>query len=899
MATNYTLPPNRKLFLALLAACALLFSSCSSFKKGIRYYQEGNYKKADQIFMQKMDHKTWDLAALFYHERIRLAKAQTLAEWQQGDVLLCGILDSLTNLQSPRKRLKLNKYRVNLKNVDDAIGNIQKSAIELVQTSGRISGLDTLLDHFPCWQNEPALKKLAVEMVNQAICCSPDSDRPEENCTIPNPFTIRYDDANRINKRHVSRIKPENWMSFLEINKHIWDIFRSQAAYCEMDAFREDHPAHPYTRDCWYDAAWQALCSDSLKTKLAFHADHPHNAFDYEICAQIICLGRNPDLLLDLDSAETERLFDIIKMASLQNDLCEGAVTDTIGYFQTLEELSRKYHEHHVMYGLVQQSIDYFLRQEQPEAAAGLIRRLSPIFPDQNVCPQGSFDFQVDKQAWFRRHTQFIEQPIPSEKERARPVAAWNTKENSEFSAISWGSGREVYFVRRDNRLRKNQILYSKSDGKKWSAPVPAPELNIGADVVPMTITNDGLWLLLRSEGKIYQSTRRETSMSWSKPELFPLEVPFASWAAFSADGKHLLVEGIEEMENPRKDIFLCKAVANGRFGKPEKLPLPINHASANNTRPYLAASGRLLYFTSDRPDGMGGTDIYTAWLSKPLEFSVPDSAFTHLDWRTNTIENDYSFSFVSEYSGKGLFHRPNLCENNLDIYEMQTVGAVKTPRTVRFAGIILDENGNPIPGNQGSFIEFLTDYNLEATKQVISQQGTYMYTAPEDARAVRLFPEIPGYYSERDTTHFPAISAEDQIIMDTFRLISFEYIRKNFTLKYGTFFHKTAEFDDKDSAYPEIVRLAKIARRMGADLVVMGHTDDSGTASENLLLSEQRAAAVQSFLVSVCGFDRRRITTKGFGATQPKCPNTTEEGRRCNRRIEIVFRMPELPGKG
>ncbi len=888
-----------KYFIPLLVVCALLFSNCGSFKKGIRYYRDGNNRQADKIFVRNMDHPTWDLGAIYYHERIRLSKAVTLSDWQQSNAALCMVFDSLENLTSHRKLVKLDKYRVNLKNVDETIGNVQKSVIELVKNSGRISALDTLFDHFPCWRDNAALKKLAVEMVNQAVCCTPPTEGWLDNCTPPNSFGISYDNANRIIKRHSDLVKPENMANLEEIKSNIWDIHRSQKpAYCAMDLFRNDFPGHVYVGDCWYDAAWKALCSDSIRDQLAFHAEYPHSVFDSEICERIICRGFNPEAIAGLNDAEMERLLDIFKMANLQAEMCEGSVTDTVSFFQTLEDLSRKYHDHEVMYRVAQKSVGYWLRQYQPEVSANLIRRLAPIYPDQNVCPESPFDFQVGKQAWFSLQMNLIQQPIDSPELRARPVKGLNTQENSEFAAVSWGAGREVYFVRHFNDTGKNLIMYSRNDGKNWSPPIPDPVLNIGDDVVPMSITNDGLWLLLRSGGRFYQSVRRHSSMPWSNPEPFRVNVPAASWAAFSADGKILLVEGRADAINPQKEIFLCRADESGRFGSPEKLSLPINREFDNDMRPYLAASGRMLFFTSDRPGGMGGSDIYAAWLSKALQFSVPDSGFTHVDWRMNTMGDDQGFSFVSEFNGKGFFSMPNLCESNLDIYEIQTVGTIKTPPTTRLAGIILDENGDPVPGDEGSFIEFLTDYNLHATKQVISQQGTYMYMAPDDARVVRLFPEIPGYYSERDTTHFPELSTGSRIIMDTFRLTSFEYIRRNFTLKYGTFYHKTSQFDDKDRAYPEIVRLAKIARRMGAELVIMGHTDDSGTAEENLALSEQRAAAVQSFLVSVCGFDRNRITTQGFGATQPKCPNTTEEGRRCNRRIEIVFKMPELPPK-
>lgn len=75
------------------------------------------------------------------------------------------------------------------------------------------------------------------------------------------------------------------------------------------------------------------------------------------------------------------------------------------------------------------------------------------------------------------------------------------------------------------------------------------------------------------------------------------------------------------------------------------------------------------------------------------------------------------------------------------------------------------------------------------------------------------------------------------------------------------------------------------------ADLKILieGHTDDVGQPAANLTLSEARAAAVKSALVSQHGADATRIETRGFGDTMPAVPNTTPEGRAQNRRVEIV----------
>lgn len=73
--------------------------------------------------------------------------------------------------------------------------------------------------------------------------------------------------------------------------------------------------------------------------------------------------------------------------------------------------------------------------------------------------------------------------------------------------------------------------------------------------------------------------------------------------------------------------------------------------------------------------------------------------------------------------------------------------------------------------------------------------------------------------------------------------------------------------------------------------LVVQGHTDNVGTAAANLQLSQARADAVKSYVVSTFGVDPARLTTAGLGDTRPVASNDTEEGRAQNRRVELLKR--------
>ncbi|UQA55877.1 OmpA family protein [Polyangium aurulentum] len=68
----------------------------------------------------------------------------------------------------------------------------------------------------------------------------------------------------------------------------------------------------------------------------------------------------------------------------------------------------------------------------------------------------------------------------------------------------------------------------------------------------------------------------------------------------------------------------------------------------------------------------------------------------------------------------------------------------------------------------------------------------------------------------------------------------------------------------------------------------IQGHTDNKGSAKLNKDLSERRAASVLKYLVSK-GIDATRLTSKGYGMEKPVVPNTTEQNRALNRRVQFV----------
>lgn len=73
-----------------------------------------------------------------------------------------------------------------------------------------------------------------------------------------------------------------------------------------------------------------------------------------------------------------------------------------------------------------------------------------------------------------------------------------------------------------------------------------------------------------------------------------------------------------------------------------------------------------------------------------------------------------------------------------------------------------------------------------------------------------------------------------------------------------------------------------------GAIFEVAGNTDDSGDAKANLALSKKRAEAVRNYLIKNCNIDPKKLQVAAYGHTHPIVPNSTEQNRKINNRVEF-----------
>ena len=204
------------------------------------------------------------------------------------------------------------------------------------------------------------------------------------------------------------------------------------------------------------------------------------------------------------------------------------------------------------------------------------------------------------------------------------------------------------------------------------------------------------------------------------------------------------------------------------------------------------------------------------------------------------------------------------------------------TNKSYYVKGVILDEeSGQPLKAN----IE-LIDVNkdsLISKVQSDSLWGEYTMVLTEGSEYA-LYVDRTGYIFESRHFNLPKGSPYEPLIMN-FKLKKSRY---GAITTLNNIFFDTDKYDLKDKSVTELHKIiGYLTKYPGIKIEIGGHTDNTGTDAYNLRLSEKRAEAVYDFLVAN-HIDPNRMEYKGYGQNLPAYPNTTEEDRAKNRRIEF-----------
>lgn len=95
---------------------------------------------------------------------------------------------------------------------------------------------------------------------------------------------------------------------------------------------------------------------------------------------------------------------------------------------------------------------------------------------------------------------------------------------------------------------------------------------------------------------------------------------------------------------------------------------------------------------------------------------------------------------------------------------------------------------------------------------------------------------------------------------------------------------------------YPSLRALADwLAQNPDQTVALVGHTDASGGLEGNITLSRKRAEAVRMYLTSALGVSPDQVEAQGVGYLSPRMSNLTEDGRKKNRRVEVILTSTQV----
>lgn len=459
-----------------------------------------------------------------------------------------------------------------------------------------------------------------------------------------------------------------------------------------------------------------------------------------------------------------------------------------------------------------------------------------------------------------------------------------NSAESEYFPSLTI-DGSKLVFTRRLNRMNEDFFVADRT-GPGWTKALPlGGNVNTPDNEGAQMISQDGEWLVFtacnRPQGygscDIYLSVL--TPDGWSEAMNLGGTINTEHWDSqpcLSPDKKDLYFTSRRPGGLGGSDIYVSHLQPNGKWSEPENLG-PLINTKADEACPFIHADNQTLYFTSNGLTGYGEDDIFYTRKGPRGDWSLPQN----LGYPINTIYKEGTLFIAAD--GKTAYYASDRSDSKggLDIYTFELRENVRPYKTFWVKGKVFDKKtlaGLP------STVELID----LSTRQPISrvqtdEKGNYLITLPVGKdylfnvnRKGYLFFSDQFLLRQRDTTsihekNIPLVPIEADATV-VLRNIFFDFN------KYELKAESQAELD-------KVIQL--LSDNPTIRIEISGHTDNIGSDLENKKLSENRAKAVVNYLVEN-GIVRERLTSKGYGSDRPVSSNETEEGRAMNRRTEL-----------
>ena len=491
---------------------------------------------------------------------------------------------------------------------------------------------------------------------------------------------------------------------------------------------------------------------------------------------------------------------------------------------------------------------------------------------------------------------QAINNPVPFEPKNMGE--AINSSLDEYFPAVT--ADDQTFLFTRNNRTSEipmqEDFLISKKANESWlPATLIGNGINTPGNEGAPCLSADGQLLFFVACATIegtYPGNRKgfgacdifysqKVGMAWSKPYNIGKGINSQFWEtqpSFSSDGRTLYFVSNRPGGLGESDIWYAVLKEDGTWGAPANIGKDINTPGKEESV-FIHPDGKTLYFGSNGHVGMGGLDIYVARKDENGNWKTP----VNLGYPINTYADDQSL-LVNGAGSLAYFasSRPGGI-GGLDLYQFNLYEAARPQQITYMKGKVYDAK-TKLP--LGAHFELI---DLETSKTVItsdanSGNGEFLVTLPVDKNyALNVSQQGYLFYSENFSLK-GMLDKTKPYLMD----VPLQAIDTGNVVELKNVFFETAQFNLKPESKTELNKLVtflKLNKTMRIEL--LGHTDNVGDKKQNQLLSQNRAKAVYDYLV-LNTIEAERLIYNGYGDTKPKVKNDSDENRAKNRRTEF-----------
>lgn len=432
--------------------------------------------------------------------------------------------------------------------------------------------------------------------------------------------------------------------------------------------------------------------------------------------------------------------------------------------------------------------------------------------------------------------------------------------------------------------------------------PVEVTFQDLGKDVNryaanynPVVSGNDSVIIYMADQpgGPVILMSERKKG-NWSEPRSINGELGADGNCyptSLSFNGKELYLVRIDYFE---ADIYVSR-LKNGRWTEMEKLNDLINtdyfesHAS-------ISTDGRKLYFTSDRPGGQGGLDIWVSERSVPDDWGQPKN----LGPKVNSFYNEETPFITGNGQQMYFSSQGHATMGGYDVFftGWQADATWSFPKNIGYPVSTSDDDLFFVPRRDGGRGYFSTiQDSLSPNRNIYALMiGTReeiqigMRRQGEETAGISTDTAMVAQLDVEEEAAAAAVAAAEAAAEE-------QTTQTRSTDEYYVLNSIIFEFDEfalDEGAQKETDRLIEVMKKYPElQVELTGHTDAVGADDYNIRLSKSRAESVAQYLIEH-GISSDRITTKGIGEAQPIAINKYEdgsdspEGRRLNRHVSI-----------